>query len=127
MCDDLNTILKAQTIKVKTPAWAVTMMEAAVASMKKTNERLAKHIEESDTRWSNVDARIQGLEDKIARLTTVIEGKLEDATKYRLVVEVFKALFGDTKKSIRTLLYIGIIFGLVNFKDVLEIIKALII
>ena len=84
---------------------------------------IKEHIVEADKRDIKINARLDKIDERLER----IEKKSEDATKWQLVVQICQALFGDIKRTITTFIMIGVLLGLVHFKDILDIIKALVI
>ena len=120
MCDELAKALELQEeYKVETTKGATLLAKAALRSMVKMNENFIKHCEEADKRW---DALAQDIKD----IKNSFEEYKMDATKYRLIVELIKALFGTTKRSILTLVWFAVLVGVVHLKDIIELLKALI-
>ena len=131
MCDDLAQALELnKEIGAKTTKGAEFLFKAAVKSMMKMNQnfieykksedaRFAKHQEEAEARWNAVDAKLEYLQKSFDEYKT-------DATKYRLIVELIKALFGTTKRSLVTLAWFGVLMGLFHIKDIVDLLKVLI-
>jgi len=63
---------------------------------------------------------------KLDLLLKEVRSSQEDAGRYRLLVDIWRALFGSTKKTITTFVIVGVIIGLINMKDVLELFRVLI-
>ena len=120
MCRDLDTAMELQKELggADTTKGAIMLFKAAAKSMNKLSEKIETHIKEADERWTTVDNKLETLQKSFDEYMT-------DATKYRLIVEIFKALFGTTKRSILTLAWFGVIMGLVHLKDVIEILATL--
>ena len=94
------------------------LFKAAANSMAKMSAAMKEHIEEANRKWDKLAADIQDLKASFEEYKT-------DATKYRLIVEIFKALFGTTKRSIMTLIYFAFIMGAIHLKDILPILTSL--
>lgn len=120
MCDELEKALEIQTeYEVDTTKGATLLAKAALKSMRKMNEMFVAHQKEAEERWRAVD-------DKLENLQKSFDEYRMDATKYRLIVELIKALFGTPKKSVLTLVWFGVIIGMVHIKDMLELLKMFI-
>lgn len=120
MCDELQKAIELQSeYNVDTTKGATLLAKAALRSMIKQNENFIKHCEESDRRWGV-------LAQDIKDLKASFEEYKMDATKYRLIVELTKALFGTTKRSILTLVWFAVLVGVVHLKDIIDLLKALI-
>lgn len=120
MCDELQKAIELQSeYNVDTTKGATLLAKATLRSMVKMNENFIKHCGESDRRWGV-------LAQDIKDLKASFEEYKMDATKYRLIVELIKALFGTTKRSILTLVWFAVLVGVVHLKDIIELLKALI-
>lgn len=120
MCKDLETAMEIQKeLGGDTTKGAVLLFKAAAKSMNKLSEKMEAHIKEADARWETVEAKLENLQKSFDEYKT-------DATKYRLIVELIKALFGTTKRSIVTLVWFGVLFGVFHLRDLLEVLKTLI-
>lgn len=121
MCEDLDRAMEIQTELggADTTKGAIMLFKAAATSMNKLSKKVDAHVKESDKWRSELVKEIKELKESFEEYKT-------DATKYRLIVEIFKALFGSTKRSILTLVWLGVLMGLVHFKDVVELLKILI-
>ena len=120
MCEELKAALELQKElgNVDTTKGAIMLFKAAANSMAKMSAAMKEHIEEADKKWDKLAADIQDLKASFEEYKT-------DATKYRLIVEIFKALFGTTKRSIMTLIYFAFIMGAIHLKDILPILTSL--
>lgn len=118
MCEDLDRAMEIQTELggADTTKGAIMLFKAAATSMNKLSKKVDAHVKESDKWRSEVVKEIKELKE-------AFEEYRMDATKYRLIVEVFKALFGTPKRSILTLVWFAVIIGLVHLKDVIELLK----
>lgn len=120
MCEELKTALELQKElgTADTTKGAIMLFKAAANSMTKMSAVMKEHIEEADKKWDKLASDIQDLKAAFEEYKT-------DAAKYRLIVEIFKALFGTTKKSIMTLIYFAFIMGAIHLKDILPILTTL--
>ena len=118
MCKDLDVAMEVQKELggADTTKGAIMLFKAAAKSMNKLSEKMDAHITEADNRWKLVDEKLEHLQKSFDEYRT-------DAAKYRLIVELIKALFGTTKRSLVTLMWFGGVFGLLHFKDILDILK----
>ena len=117
MCDDLENAMQLQeTAGLDMTKGAKMAFLATAKSLRKLSQQFKEHIEADKQRTQDILDKITGLADKIAK-------DREDATRYRLVIDVFKALFGTTQKTILTLIYLTVILGLTNIKDIIELLK----
>lgn len=121
MCKDLDTAMELQTELggADTTKGAIMLFKAAAKSMNKLSEKMEAHIKDADARWEAVDVKLENLQKSFDEYKT-------DAAKYRLIVELIKALFGTTKRSIVTLVWFGVLFGIFHLRDLLEVLKTLI-
>ena len=120
MCEELKAAIKKKKElgNVDTTKGAIMLFKAAANSMAKMSAAMKEHIEEAGKKWDKLAADIQDLKASFEEYKT-------DATKYRLIVEIFKALFGTTKRSIMTLIYFAFIMGAIHLKDILPILTSL--
>jgi hypothetical protein len=121
MCKDLDMAMEVQKELggADTTKGAIMLFKAAAKSMNKLSEKMDTHITEADNRWKMVDEKLENLQKSFDEYKT-------DAAKYRLIVELIKALFGTTKRSIVTLVWFGVLFGIFHLRDLLEVLKTLI-
>lgn len=129
MCDDLQNAISAQEqLGADTTKGAMMLIKAAAASIKKSNNALQKHIAESDVKLTKieqkVDSQLTKIEQKVADLAKSFEDYKLDATKYQLIVEVCRALFGSVKQTIITFVIFSVIMGLVHMSEIIELLKA---
>jgi phage-related protein len=120
MCEDLKAALELQRElgTADTTKGAVMLFKAAATSMSKMSAAMTEHIKEADAKWEGIKQEIRELKESFEEYKT-------DAAKYRLIVEIFKALFGTTKRSIITLLYFAFIMGAIHIKDILPFLGSL--
>jgi hypothetical protein len=120
MCDELAKAIEIQSeYDVDTTKGATLLAKAALKSMRAMNENFIKHCEESDKKWGQLAQDIKELKASFEEYKT-------DATKYRLIVELVKALFGTPKKSILTLCWFAVLIGVAHLKDIIELLKVLV-
>lgn len=123
MCDDLaNAIEMNKEAGLETTKGAELLFKAAAKSMNKISNQIKEHIIESDKRDAQINARLDRIDEKLKR----IEKKSEDATKWQLVVQICKALFGDVKRCILTTVWFSLILGAAHFSEIIDLLKALI-
>ena len=120
MCEELRAALELQKElgNTDTTKGAIMLFKAAANSMAKMSHAIKEHIEEADEKWDKVAQDLKELKQSFEEYKT-------DAAKYRLIVEIFKALFGTTKKSIITLIYFAFIMGAIHIKDIIPLLTAL--
>lgn len=129
MCDDLQTAIHTQEeLGTDTTKGAMMLIKAAAASIKKSNNALEKHIADSDVKLTKieqkVDSQLTKIDQKVDDLARAFEDYKMDATKYQLIVEVCRALFGSVKQTIITFVIFSVIMGLVNMSEIIELLKA---
>lgn len=117
MCDDLENVLEIQE-QTGTDAskGALALFRTTAKTIKKVVDKFEKHVATSEQKLSEMAGDIK-------ELRTAFDDYKVDAVKYRLVIDVFKALFGTTKKAVLTLVYMAVILGLANIKDIIELLK----
>jgi hypothetical protein len=120
MCDDLKNALELQKElgNTDTTKGAIMLFKAAASSMAKMSNAIKEHIDEADEKWESVAQDLKELKKSFEEYKT-------DAAKYRLIVEIFKALFGTTRKSIITLIYFAFIMGAIHIKDIVPLLTTL--
>ena len=120
MCEDLEKALEMQQeLGIETTKGAILLFKAVVSSIHKMNRAMKEYVVGTDKRLTELAQDIKYLKDSFE------EYKM-DATKYRLIVELIKALFGTTKRSILTLVWFAVLVGVVHLKDIIDLLKALI-
>lgn len=119
MCEDLEKALEMQQeLGIETTKGAILLFKAVVSSIHKMNRAMKEYVEGTDKRLTELAQDIKYLKDSFEEYKT-------DATKYRLIVELIKALFGTTKRSIMTMIYFAFIMGAIHLKDILPILTSL--
>lgn len=121
MCEELKAALELQKElgNVDTTKGAIMLFKAAANSMTKMSAVMKEHIEEAGRKWDKLAADIQDLKASFEEYKT-------DATKYRLIVELVKALFGTARRSVLTLVWFAVLVGVVHLKDIIDLLKALV-
>ena len=120
MCEDVEKALEMQQeLGIETTKGAILLFKAVVSSIHKMNRAMKEYVE-------GTDKRLTELAQDIKYLKASFEEYKTDATKYRLIVELIKALFGTTKRSILTLVWFAVLVGVVHLKDIIDLLKALI-
>ena len=90
--------------------------------------------------YMSMKARLDNIENDVSTIKTdmavvksnidlvlkAVRSTQEDADRYRLIVDVWRALFGTTKKTIMTFIMFGLVIGFVNIKDVIELLRSII-
>lgn len=90
----------------------VGLIKKDVVLIKKDNKRIFEML-----------ARQGG---QIDLLIKSVQSSQEDADRYRLLVDIWRALFGSVKKTVLTFVIFGIIIGIINIKDVVDLIRGLV-
>lgn len=129
MCGSLESAIEAQEEVGGATKGAIMLAKNAVKDIKKLSEKIDSNVEFNKKEFELLNRRHETLASEMKEVKEAINsvrGYVEDASKYRLVSEIFKALFGSTKKTVCTLVFVSVIFGLVNLKDILEIVNKLI-
>lgn len=120
MCNELEQAIEMQEqLGTDTTKGAMMLMKAAAKSITKLSAQLKEHIAKDEQNTREIVAELKAVKDTLKSYQT-------DATKWQLIVMLCDHLFGNVKRSLVTLVYIAIIFGLANLKDIIELLKALI-
>lgn len=130
MCDDLQTAIHTQEeLGTDTTKGAMMLIKAAATSIKKSQTALQKHIAESEEKMTRieqkVDVKLSKIDKKVDDLTKSFEAYKMDATKYQLIVEVCRALFGSVKRTVLTFVVFGVLMGFVHMSEILDLLKAM--
>lgn len=135
MCNDLNDALELQKdLDIPEGQKAMMLIRACKQSIDKLNKKFVAHVADANSRLEQISDEqkeirhlVVAQNEKIETMTKAIQESNADAARYRLLVEICKALFGNIKRTIATFIIIGVLLGLIHFKDVLDIVKALIV
>lgn len=100
--------------------------KATLMLFKSVYKILEKQNKKTDEYRKQQNARFVRLETGMADLKRMLEENLQDATKYRLIVEICKALFGTPQKTFVTIVVFSLIMGFTHLTELVELIKALI-
>lgn len=127
MCDELETALEAhQTLVGEADKGTLLLVKASLKTFKKQGAEMKqiaadfkRHVEESEVKLNALTADVKVIKDTMASFQA-------DATKWQMVIQVLKALFGDSKRCVITLMYLAVILGAVHFSEIIELLKALI-
>lgn len=127
MCEDLEATLKAQEeLGSDMSKGATIALKAALNTIKRLRVDFKSYTELNDQRWQALDKRHEVLAENMKKLQDSVNAYISDATKYKLIVDIAKALFGSPKKTITTLIVVAVIFGLVKLDTIIELVKAVI-
>lgn len=135
MCNDLNDAIELQKdLDIPEGQKAMMLIRACKNSIDKLNKKFVAHVADANSRLEQISDEqkeirhlVVAQNEKIETMTKAIQEANADAARYRLLVEICKAMFGNIKRTVITFVIIGVLLGLVHFKDVLDIVKALII
>lgn len=120
MCNELEQAIEMQEqLGTDTTKGAMMLMKAAAKSITKLSAQLKEHIAEDKRNTAQIITELQSVRQTLQQYQT-------DATKWQLIVMLCNHLFGTPKQCIITLIYITVIFGLANIKDIIDIVKALV-
>lgn len=119
MCNELEQAIEMQEqLGTDTTKGAMMLMKAAAKSITKLSAQLKEHIVKDEQNTAQIIAELQSLRESLQQYQ-------QDATKWQVIVMLCQRLFGNTRRCIITLVYISIVFGLANFSDIVEMLKAL--
>lgn len=69
--------------------------------------------------------KLDNVQNDIKDLKKALSDYIMDATKYRVFVEMGRFFFGSIKRGIMTLLVVAVFLGLINFREILDLLKAM--
>lgn len=121
MCEQLKVLKKIKKLG-RVNGYSMELAEAQAADYVSLRKRIDSI--ESDVAAIKTEQAVQG--GKLDMLIKEVRAAQNDADRYRLLVDIWRALFGSTKKTILTFLIIGVIIGFVNIKDVIELLRSII-
>lgn len=135
MCNDLNDAIELQKdLDIPEGQKAMMLIRACKQSIDKLNKKFVAHVADANSRLEQISDEqkeirhlVVAQNEKIETMTKAIQESNADAARYRLLVEICKAMFGNIKRTVTTFIIVGVLLGLVHFKDVLDIVKALIV
>lgn len=119
MCEQLKVLAKIRKAK-KMNSYSVSLAEATARDYVVMKKRL--DTIEIDVQAIKTEQAVQG--GKLDLLINEVHAAQNDADRYRLLVDIWRALFGSIKKTIVTFIIFGVIIGLVNIKDVIEVLRS---
>lgn len=128
MCAQIEVLKKIRK-KGKVNGYDVDLAEAQAKDYMQMKARLDNieadvSVLKTDVASIKTEQAVQG--NKLDMLIKAVQSNQEDANRYRLLVDIWRALFGSTKKTVLTFLIFGIIVGFVNIKDVIELLRSII-
>lgn len=127
MCDDLQKAINLQEqFGGDTTKGAMMLFKEAAKAMQRISEEMRAHIKASNKRHAETANKLAAISASVDELKAAFTAYQTDATKYRLIVEITKALFGDARRCVITLVYFGIIMGLVNMREIIGLLTAMV-
>lgn len=125
MCDDLEAAITAQEeLGTDATKGALILTKAALKSLKKQGSEMQKMARDFKTHVVESDKKLEILTTDVAEIKEKVDLLATDATKWQLVIQVIKALFGDTRRCVLTTVWIAMIFGAIHFEQILDLLKA---
>lgn len=121
MCEQLKVLKKIRKIG-KVNGFSMELVEAQAVDYVSLRKRIDSI--EADVSAIKTEQAVQG--GKLDMLIKEVRAAQNDADRYRLLVDIWRALFGSVKKTILTFLIVGIIIGFVNIRDVLDLLRSII-
>lgn len=121
MCEQLKVLKKIRKAG-KINGFDMELAEAQAADYVSLRKRIDSI--ESDVSDIKTEQAVQG--GKLDMLIKEVRAAQNDADRYRLLVDIWRALFGSVKKTVLTFLIVGIIIGFVNIRDVLDLLRSII-
>lgn len=127
MCEELENALETQEVLgAEMTKGASLAFKAAIKSMRKQGEEMKhmaqdfkRHVEESEQ-------KLHDLAEDVKSIKSSVESFQADATKWQLILQILKALFGDTKRCVLTTVWVALILGAVHFSEIIELLKAMV-
>lgn len=134
MCDDLSDAMALQKdLDIPERQKAMMLIRACKNSIDKLQKKFVAHV-------ADANSKLEKLSDEQNELRQILKehGKTlqeikeaqaaaaHDATKWQLVVQICKALFGDMKHCVMTTVWFALILGAVHFSELIELLKAIV-
>lgn len=118
MCNDLEEKLNDVVDNEQSDLTkdAKKLFRATMRSIKDLSNQFKEHIV-ADTKWR------AEINTKVDELLAKFDTMKSDAEKGRAAAIVLNALFGNARRAIMTLLFVAVILGLTNIKDIIELLK----
>lgn len=127
MCEELERAIEIQeSLGKKLPKQMGVFVKGTLAALKKQDADIKALATLVKKNHEERDQKLQTITDDIKDMKEDMSAFRADATKWQLIIGVAERLFGDTKRSLITLIYIGVLFGLVHISDIIEVAKALV-
>ena len=122
MCDDLEEKLNDVVDNEQSDLTkdAKKLFRATMRSIKDLSNQFKEHIA-ADTKWR------AEINTKVDELLTKFDSMKSDAEKGRAAAIVLNALFGNARRAIMTLLFVAVVLGLTNIKDIIELLKMFLV
>lgn len=134
MCNDLNDAMALQKdLDIPEEQKAMMLIRACKNSIDKLQKKFVAHVADANNRLVEISDEQKELRRILKEhgeaLKEIKDAQLaaaHDATKWQVVVQICKALFGDMKRCIMTTVWFALILGAVHFGELIELLKALI-
>lgn len=122
MCEELEEKLDkiADSAESDLTKDARQLFRATMRSIRNLSEQFKAHIV-ADNKWRNE------IDSKVDELLAKFDSMKSDAEKGRAAAIVLNALFGNARRAIMTLLFVAVILGLTNIKDIMELLKMFLV
>lgn len=122
MCEELEEKLDkiADNAQSDLTKDARQLFRATMRSIKHLSEQFKTHIV-ADNKWRTE------IDSKVDELLAKFDSMKSDAEKGRAAAIVLNALFGNARRAIMTLLFVAVILGLTNIKDIMELLKMFLV
>lgn len=127
MCNELETAINMQEeLGADTTKGALMLTKAALKSMKKQGAEMTQMARDFKNHVEESEKKLNVLTDKVNEINHKVDLFATDATKWQLVIQISKALFGDTKRCILTTVWIALAIGAVHFTEIIDLLKAMV-
>lgn len=122
MCEELEEKLDkiADNAESDLTKDARQLFRATMRSIRHLSEQFKAHIV-ADNKWRTE------IDSKVDELLAKFDSMKSDAEKGRAAAIVLNALFGNARRAIMTLLFVAVILGLTNIKDIMELLKMFLV
>lgn len=122
MCEELEEKLDkiADNAESDLTKDARQLFRATMRSIRNLSEQFKAHIA-ADNKWRTE------IDSKVDELLAKFDDMKSDAEKGRAAAIVLNALFGTARRAIMTLLFVAVILGLTNIKDIIELLKMFLV
>lgn len=127
MCEELENALETQeALGANMTKGASLAFKAAIKSMRKQGEEMKRMAQDFKRHVEESEQRLHDLAEDVKSIKSSVESFQADATKWQLVLQILKALFGDTKRCVLTTVWVALILGAVHFSEIIELLKAMV-